>query len=181
MAKVPATRPELGQENKGPSRNLRPPPRAPVDQWDPVSRRDIQIRETSKRPLSFLRDPLKAPSSLPWVRLPPLCFPEWRNLARGCPPPPGATFLAPLLLSPETSPESVFNKSCLAPTLPGVVFISPEKTLHLVPRPGKEIEPPHSGEALSFPWLNRICLSERHFRSCGEFPRFRASFRKALP
>ena len=35
MAKVPATRPELGQENKGPSRNLRPPPWAPVDQWDP--------------------------------------------------------------------------------------------------------------------------------------------------
>lgn len=43
MAKAPATKPELGQENKDPSRNLKTlPPRAPVDQWDP----DKQESET---------------------------------------------------------------------------------------------------------------------------------------
>uniref|UniRef100_M3Z0I1 Uncharacterized protein n=1 Tax=Mustela putorius furo TaxID=9669 RepID=M3Z0I1_MUSPF len=103
-----------------------------------MSRRDIQIRETCQKTPELSPRP---PSSLPWARLPPLCFPELWNLAGGCPPPPGATFSAPLHLGPETSPERNFNKPCLTP-LRVVLCLFRRKTLHLVPKPGKEIEPP---------------------------------------
>lgn len=75
--------------------------------------------------LGLIKDP--PPDTHP-VRLPlpHLPFSELQNLAGECPPPPGMTFLAPLLQSPETSLESAFNKSCLAPTSSGV-FTSPAK------------------------------------------------------